>query len=192
MTNNIEHKIDQYIQLLLRWNRAYNLTAITDLDQIKTHHIADSLSVEPFLDEPQVQHVLDVGTGAGLPGIPLAISLPKLLFTLLDSNSKKTRFLTQVVAELGLTNVQVVHSRVENYQTSQRFDVIISRAVCSVDEFIRQTHHLLKPDGRFLAMKGRYPTEELAELTQAAEVLKLDVPGLSAERHLVIVQGVTR
>jgi 16S rRNA (guanine527-N7)-methyltransferase len=181
-----EPKLLQYLRLLARWNQAYNLTAVRDPQEMVTRHLLDSLAVLPYLQGPRV---LDVGTGAGLPGIPLAVARPDLTFTLLDANAKKTRFVTQAVGELGLKNVEVVQSRAENYRPPQKFDTLVSRAFASIADMLEFTRHLCAPHTRILAMKGVYPEEELAAVATAyaAEVVALKVPGLQADRHLAIL-----
>jgi 16S rRNA (guanine527-N7)-methyltransferase len=184
-------KISVYLALLDRWNQAYNLTAIMDPEARMIKHIADSLAVVPYLNAGQ--RWLDVGSGAGLPGIPLALIFPDRHWTLLDSNSKKTRFLTQVKAALGLKNVEIVHSRVESLQPVQGFDGVICRAWTQLTDMIDKTRHLYNPAGYLWAMKGVYPADELKSLpqTQAGacqytyEVYPLKVPYLSEDRHLV-------
>ena len=176
-----------YLEQLERWNRHYNLTAIDQIEKMATYHVLDSLAVVPFVSS--CRRMLDVGTGAGLPGIVLAIAKPDCDVVLLDSNGKKTRFLTQLVHEIQLTNVTVVQSRVEQYQTDAQFDGIISRAVGSLDALVKNTQHLLMPGGHWYAMKGVYPTSELVHLTQPYQVASLAVPTLVGERHLVIIEG---
>lgn len=179
--------LDRYLDLLEKWNRVYNLTAIRDRGRMLTHHLLDSLVVLPHLRGPRV---LDVGSGAGLPGIPLAIANPALRVTLLESNHKKSAFLTQAVAELQLANAAVVTERVEAWQTDQRFDTIVSRAFAELGEFVTLSNRLLAPDGILAAMKGVHPFEEIERLPQGfrvREVIPLRVPGLDAERHLVVV-----
>lgn len=175
-----------YHQLLMKWNKAYNLTAVRDPNEMIERHLLDSLSVlKYFKDESPI---LDVGTGAGLPGIPLAIALPETQVTLLDCNSKKTRFLVQVVAELSLKNVQVTHERVERLSPITPFKVITSRAFASLEDMVNGCEHLLAKEGRFLAMKGRVPEEELAALPEHIHCLStypLFVPGCDGERHLI-------
>jgi 16S rRNA (guanine527-N7)-methyltransferase len=175
-----------YVALLAKWNRAYNLTAVREPREMVTRHLLDSLAVVPHL---QGTRIIDVGTGAGLPGIPLALVFPERQFVLLDANSKKTRFLVQAKAALGLANVSVVHERVEAFQAEQPFDCIITRAFASVADILIGSRHLLTPDGVFLAMKGSVPEAELAELPQGfnlIEVIPLKVPGLEQEqRHLL-------
>lgn len=175
-----------YLQLLGKWNTAFNLTAIRDPEEMVTRHLLDSLAILPWVQGPRV---LDVGSGAGLPGIPLAIARPDLAFTLLDANAKKTRFITQAVGELGLKNVEVVQNRAENYRPSATFDTLVSRAFASIADMLAATRHLCAPHGRFLAMKGVYPEEELAAVPaeMAIETVALRVPGLAAARHLVIL-----
>jgi len=176
----------EYVALLHKWNKAYNLTAVRDPQQMVTRHLLDSLAVVPHL---RGERIIDVGTGGGLPGIPLSLVYPGRQFVLLDSNSKKTRFLVQAKAALGLENVEVVHARVEEYRTDPLFDCIITRAFASVADILIGSRHLLTPDGEFLAMKGAVPEEELAELPQGfelIEVIALKVPGLEQEqRHLL-------
>lgn len=174
-----------YLELLLKWNSAYNLTAIREPEQMLCLHLLDSLSIAPLISG---QHILDVGTGPGLPGIPLAIYYPQRQFTLMDSNGKKTRFLFQVRNQLGLSNVKEVQSRVEAFQTNTRFDAITSRAFTSLVDMVEKTGHLLSDNGRFFAMKGQYPEEELSVLPKHYNVVashRLRVPGVNGERHLI-------
>ena len=180
-------KFGRYLELLEKWNRVYNLTAIRDRERMVTHHLLDSLAILPHVKGPRV---LDVGSGAGLPGIPLAIANAELQVTLLDSNHKKTAFLHQAVAELGLKNAAVEAERVESWRTSARFETIVSRAFSELGEFVAATSRLLAPGGVIAAMKGVYPGEELERMPggfQVVNVVKLAVPELDAERHLVIV-----
>ncbi len=183
-----QQRLLAYISLLERWNRVHNLTAVrTPLDMV-TRHLLDSLAVTPHMRGPCV---LDVGTGAGLPGIPLAIALPRMHFTLLDSIAKKTRFLVQVVGELALSNVRIEARRVENYQPVELFDTVISRAFSSLPQFIAGAGHLCRPGGLLLAMKGRHPAAELHELPPGYvvdNVIHITVPGLNEERHAVCVR----
>jgi 16S rRNA (guanine527-N7)-methyltransferase len=176
-----------YLDLLEKWNRVYNLTAIRERSRMVTHHLLDSLAVLPYLRGPRV---LDVGSGAGLPGIPIAVANPALQVTLLESNRKKSAFLTQAVGELRLANAQVVSERVEAWQTELRFDTIVSRAFAELGEFVALAGRLLAPDGVLAAMKGVHPFEEIERLPQGfriQQVIPLHVPGLDAERHLVLV-----
>jgi 16S rRNA (guanine527-N7)-methyltransferase len=163
---------------------------VRDAERMVSHHLLDSLAAVPFF---QGEAVLDVGSGGGLPGIPLAIARPELQVTLIDSIAKKTAFLLQAKAELGLKNLQVVTGRVEDYRPEARFDVITSRAFSDLKEFVTLTRNLLKPAGRWLAMKGLYPNEEIAGLPLDVKVSAdhaLVVPGLEATRHLIVVEPV--
>lgn len=178
-------KLVEYLELLARWNQAYNLTAVRAPDEMVSRHLMDSLVVLPFIDQARV---LDVGTGAGLPGLVLAIASPAQRFVLLDSAAKKTRFVAHAVTRLGLQNVDVVTARVEAHQDAQGFDVVISRAFSAVAEFVRVAGHLVRRGGRMLAMKGGFPEAELAALPGDWRLLaahKLVVPGLEARRHLL-------
>ena len=180
--------LNRYLQLLQRWNKVFNLTAVRDPAEMQLLHIADSISVAPFL---RGKSCLDVGSGAGLPGIPLAILQPDRQFTLLDTNGKKTRFIQQAVLELGLPNVKVVQTRVESWQPAAPFEAIISRAFASLHDFVTFTGKHVAENGILYAMKGRYPASELAELPAGWCVTAqhpLHVPGLDAERHLLEIQ----
>jgi 16S rRNA (guanine527-N7)-methyltransferase len=166
-------------------NHRFNLTAIRERSQQITKHLLDSLSAQPYLDGARV---LDVGTGAGFPGLPLALVNPERQFVLLDSTAKKLKFVEHAANVLGLKNVTTVHSRVEQYRPNERFDIVISRAVGSVESFIKNSSHLCAGGGRLLAMKGRYPQAELDNWPNGwklAAVHRLAVPGLDEERHLV-------
>jgi 16S rRNA (guanine527-N7)-methyltransferase len=181
-------RLERYLALLEKWNRVYNLTAIREPERMVTHHLLDSLAILPHVRGPRL---LDVGSGAGLPGIPLAIAAPALAVTLLDSNYKKAAFLQQAVAELALANATVVADRVESWRTDARFDTIVSRAFADLGEFVTASARLLAPGGTIAAMKGVHPHDEIARLPagfRVREVLKLDVPLLDAERHLVLVE----
>jgi 16S rRNA (guanine527-N7)-methyltransferase len=181
--------LERYLDLLEKWNRVYNLTAVRERERMVTHHLLDSLAVLPHVRGPRV---LDVGSGAGLPGIPIAVARPALHVTLLESNHKKSAFLTQAVAELQLANVQVVTERVESWQTEARFDTIVSRAFAELGEFVSLAGRLLAPDGVIAAMKGVHPFEEIERLPKAfrvREVVRLRIPGLDAERHLVLMDA---
>jgi 16S rRNA (guanine527-N7)-methyltransferase len=178
-----------YVALLAKWNRAYNLTAVREPREMVSRHLLDSLAVAPHLSGTRL---VDVGSGAGLPGIPLALACPERTVVLLDGNGKKTRFMTQAAAELGLGNVSVVHSRVEAYAPEPRFDLVISRAFASLADMLRTTAHLVTAQGRFLAMKGAYPAAELEALPEGfvlEEAIRLRVPGLDAERHLIALRN---
>ncbi|MHB1185995.1 16S rRNA (guanine(527)-N(7))-methyltransferase RsmG [Thiobacillus sp.] len=184
-----EAKLLAYLALLDKWNRVYNLTAVRDAGRMVSHHLLDSLAAVPFF---RGETVLDVGSGGGLPGIPLAIARPELQVTLIDSIAKKTAFLLQAKAELGLTNLQVVTGRVEGFRPEAGFDIITSRAFSDLREFVTLTRHLLKPGGGWLAMKGLYPNEEIAQLPAGVKVSAdhaLVVPGLEASRHLIVLES---
>lgn len=175
-----------YLDLLEKWNVAYNLTAVRDVSQMVSVHLLDSLSVTPFISA-QAQSVLDVGSGGGQPGIPLAIMRDDLAITLLDSNSKKTAFLQQAVIELGLNNVQVITERVENVKQIQ-FDTIVSRAFAELGDFVRLSSHLLSNQGVWLAMKGVYPYEEVDRLPEniiVEQIQEVKVPFIDGSRHIV-------
>ena len=179
-------KLLDYVELLRKWNNVYNLTAIRDPQQMVSHHLLDSLAVLPYL---WPQRWLDVGCGAGLPGLVLAVMRPEWTFTLLDSNSKKTGFVQQAAIELGLRNVEVRCARVEHWQTPHKFDGIISRAFAEAAEFVTLTRHLLADGARWAAMKG-VPEQELARLPEGIKVEKvvtLHVPKLEAARSLVVL-----
>jgi 16S rRNA (guanine527-N7)-methyltransferase len=188
-------RLERFASLLLRWNRIHNLTAITDSEQVLTHHLLDSLSLVGELSNHQPLRILDVGAGAGLPGIPLAIALPEHQFVLVDAVGKKCAFTTQVCLELGLANVEVVNSRVEGLhgpQLDARFDAIVSRALGTLAMFVSISRHLLALNGRWLAMKGQLPEQELRELpadVTVSRVTRLRIPLLSEVRHLVVLQS---
>lgn len=175
----------EYLALLVKWNKAYNLTAVRDPTQMVARHLLDSLVIAPHI---QGQRLIDVGTGAGLPGVPMAIMFPQREFHLLDSNGKKTRFLFQVKTALRLDNMSVHHARVESFQAGQPFDAVLSRAFASLGDMVDGCHHLLAPGGSFLAMKGAYPERELEAVAAQCDVTAvypLQVPGLAEQRHLV-------
>lgn len=180
-----QEQLQDYLQLLQRWNKVYNLTAVRDPQQMLPLHLWDSLSVAARV---RGESCLDVGSGAGLPGIPLAVLYPQRRFTLLDTNGKKTRFIQQAVSELKLDNVSVVHKRVEQWQPNGQFAAIISRAFASLADFVTVSAAHLQDDGVLYAMKGRYPEQEIADLPAGWRLIRshsLDVPGLDAERHLL-------
>jgi 16S rRNA (guanine527-N7)-methyltransferase len=185
-------KLLAYLALLEKWNRTHNLTAIREPGRMVTHHLLDALAVLPHLPQRSGLRLIDVGSGGGLPGLPLAIARPDWDVTLLDSNRKKTTFLRQVAAELGLTQVAIVTARVEDYLPEVAFDVAISRAFAELAPFLAAARHLVHAGGCLVAMKGGYPRAELAHLPanlRVAALPALAVPGLDAERHLVIVEA---
>ena len=175
-----------YITLLNKWNKTYNLTAVRDPEQMLVKHIMDSLMIGPLLSG---QSFIDVGTGPGLPGIPLAILYPERDFVLLDSLGKRITFLRQVVFQLKLTNVTPVLSRVEQYQPEAPFDGVLSRAFSSLNDMVTWCQHLISPEtGRFLALKGQYPADEIAQLPEHIKMITghvILVPQLAGERHLI-------
>ena len=182
-------QIDQllaYLEMLQRWNKAYNLTAIREPIQMVRLHLLDSLAIHPYVQG--AKKVIDVGTGPGLPGIPLAILNPDINFTLLDSNGKKTRFLFQAISELSLTNVTEINQRAEKYQSQQLFDIVLSRAFSSISDMLGYCDHLVSETGFFLAMKGKKPDSELSQITKDYKVVDLsqiNVPHIESERHLI-------
>jgi 16S rRNA (guanine527-N7)-methyltransferase len=171
------------------WNQRMNLTAIRDPEQQLTKHLLDSLSIQPFLSGgPRGARIADIGTGAGFPGLPLALVNPRRQFMLIDSVNKKLKFVEHAAQAMGLTNVQVLHTRAQDYQPEPRFDVVVSRAVGSIENFVKWCGHLCAGGGRLLAMKGRYPEEELKAIPNGwkdAGIHVLTVPGLDEQRHLV-------
>ena len=181
-------KLAKYLGLMKKWNRVYNLTSITTSKAMVLRHIMDSLSIAPYL---KGENVIDVGTGAGLPGIPLSILEEERTFFLLDSNNKKIRFLQQAKMELELDNVVIVNSRVESYIPPVCFDTIVARAFSSLNEFLLATQHLVCDDGLFVAMKGVYPLSEIETLHSSfvlEKVEPLEVKDLNAERHAVVIR----
>lgn len=179
-----------YLALLIKWNKAYNLTAVRNPDEMVSRHLLDSLSVVPFVAE-RGNDWLDVGSGGGMPGVPLAILFPERRFALLDSNGKKTRFLTQVKLELGLDNLGVVNARVEAFRPEQPFAGIVSRAFSALEDFANWTRHLGDRDTHWLAMKGLRPDDELARMPEDFKVEAehtLAVPGCQGQRHLLILR----
>ncbi|MCH9694576.1 MAG: 16S rRNA (guanine(527)-N(7))-methyltransferase RsmG [Gammaproteobacteria bacterium] len=181
-------KLGTLLDELERWNRKVNLTAVRDRDEMVTTHLIDSLVAAPLLHG---RSVLDVGTGAGFPGLPLAIVEPERQFTLLDSNNKKVMFAQHAAGMLGLDNVKTVKARGEDYAPGQRFDTVIARALAALPRLVEIAGHHVGEDGVFVALKGRYPAEELEELQSPwqHEVMELDVPGLEqGSRHAVLLR----
>ena len=174
-----------FLAELSRWNKAYNLTAVRNLDDMVTHHILDSLSIFPYLHG---KRCLDVGTGAGLPGLVLAMANPETEWVLVDSNIKKTRFVTHVVQTFNITNVEVIHCRIEDYEPNNKFDSIVSRAFSNLESFVEKTSHLLSENGKLLAMKGNISPEELDGINnREIKIQNLKVPGVNTERNLAII-----
>jgi len=181
-------QLANYLDLLVKWNRVYNLTAIHDEAKLVSHHVLDSLAVVRHLPDG---NIVDVGSGAGLPGIPIAISCPDRVVVLLDSNHKKGAFLKQATAELGLASTQVVIERVETYRPAELFKTVISRAFSDLTDFVKLAGHLCASNGVMIAMKGLRPDEEMAQLPSSWKVTKtvrLEVPQLEASRHLVFLR----
>ncbi|WP_342227846.1 16S rRNA (guanine(527)-N(7))-methyltransferase RsmG [Rickettsiella endosymbiont of Rhagonycha lignosa] len=180
-------KLIEYILLLHKWNQIHNLTSIRNPLQMLTKHIIDSLAISPYLQGP---HILDVGTGAGLPGLPLALTHPQYRFVLLDSNGKKTHFLTHVKQTLMISNIDIISVRVEKYHPENCFNSIVSRAFSQLNEFLHKTKHLCCENGIFLAMKGQYPNEEINALDidfKLIDAKSLQIAGLDEKRHVLIL-----
>ena len=185
LSRDQQTRLLNYLALLARWNRAFNLTAVRDPAQMVPRHLLDSLAILPWVRGPRV---LDVGTGAGLPGIPLAIALPDAEFLLLDSNGKKTRFVQQAITELGLPNAGVTQARVEEFEDPRGFDTITSRAFADLARMLTLTEHLRAAGGRWAAMKaGLEELQGLDERRYAHKAIPLKVPGEAARRHLVLL-----
>ena len=185
-----QQKLLDYVALVQKWNKVYNLTGVREAAKMLTHHLLDSLAVAPHVATAKT--ILDVGSGAGLPGIPLALALPHAHVTLLDSNHKKTAFLNQAVIELVLSNAEVICERVEKYQSKQLFNVVVSRAFSDLPEFVKLAGRLVASGGTLLAMKGVCPADEIAQLKagfKLSSVTPLKVPGVDAERHLVFLKA---
>ena len=190
MTLTARERLAAHLELIEKWNRVHNLTAVRDTQQMVVLHLMDSLALLPHLRN--AKSAIDVGTGPGFPGVPLAIARPDVRFTLLDSSHKKCAFLEQVKAELALTNVSVVCARVEQHRPAERFDAVISRAFADLADFVVLSQHLVAEGGRVLAMKGVYPFDEIARVPashRVAEVVELAVPSLDAKRHLVLLEA---
>ena len=188
LSDRQQQQLVAYVELLHKWNKAYNLTSVRDPNEMLVRHILDSIIVAPYL---KGERFIDVGTGPGLPGIPLAIVLPQAQFTLLDSLGKRVRFLRQVQHELKLDNVTPVQSRVEEFPAEPPFDGVISRAFASLTDMVSWCHHLPGEQGRFYALKGLVPQDEIEQLPaqfQVEEIVKLRVPQLDGERHLVTIK----
>lgn len=183
-----QQRLLTFLQLLVKWNRTYNLTAVRDPEEMVVLHLLDSLSIDKYLEGGDV---LDVGSGAGLPGIPLAIIHPEIQFTLLDSNGKKTRFIKQAAMELGLSNVVALNVRVESCEPKKPFSTVMSRAFAELGDMVEKTRHLCVSGGRILAMKGVSPEQEVVGFSQHYEiegVFPVSVPGLDAARHVVCLR----
>lgn len=176
----------QYVMLLNKWNQAYNLTAIRDPISMVSKHIIDSLAIAPWI---QGEYLIDIGSGAGLPGIPLAITQPHLKVTLLDSNGKKTRFLREVKRHLALNNVEIIESRAESYHPPHSFDTVTSRAFSSLYQMIDWTRHLIAKDGLWLAMKGVCPAEELKQLQQPWRIEQYQLDAVEGQRCCVLINN---
>lgn len=181
-------KLVRFVEMINKWNKAYNLTSVRDPHQMMIKHILDSLAVKPYVEG---QTVIDVGTGPGLPGIPLAIVLPETHFVLLDSLGKRVRFMKQCAHDLGIANIEPVQSRVEEHQPQQPYDCVLSRAFASLKDMLHWCSHLVDSEGKFLALKGQFPQEELDEVSnhyQITSINNLSVPELEGERHLVTIK----
>ena len=175
---------NHFINLLAKWNKAFNLTAVRNIDEMLDRHLIDSLSIAKFIES---NRFIDVGTGPGLPGIPLAILYPEKHFTLLDSNGKKSRFQQQAKQELSLNNVEIINSRVENYIPEEKFDAVLSRAFSTLEDMIKGAEHLCSEEGQYFAMKGLYPEDELQRISKPYKVHSVSWPGNKTERHLVVI-----
>jgi 16S rRNA (guanine527-N7)-methyltransferase len=186
MNPSAQEKMLNLLNFLKKWNKRFNLTAVTDLSKMVSYHLLDSLSIVPYI---QGDSILDFGSGAGFPGVPLAVYFPQKHWVLLDSNGKKTRFLTQLKSELDLSNVDVVHARAETWQTPQKFSQIVCRAVGSVKDIIEMTRHFLLPKGQWLLMKGEHEHEDFDTIPYPFVIEKLQVPGVHSSRYLVIVKS---
>ena len=185
LSEETQRQMLEFLYFLQKWNKNFNLTAITDMEKMITHHLLDSLSIVPYVNG---SYILDMGTGAGLPGVPLAFYFPEKNFVLLDSNAKKVSFLIQAKQQFNLRNITPIHSRVEDYSTEKCFEVIITRAVGSINEIIRASKHLCCQDGNFLFMKGKIPEEELENINLPCSIYPLKIPQLPAERHAIIIK----
>ncbi len=190
VTPEQNEQLIQYLELLIKWNKAYNLTAIRDPEEMFIKHIIDSLSIASFIHG---KDILDVGTGPGLPGIPMAILYPGKNFSLLDSNGKKTRFLVQAKLSLTLSNVEIFNVRVEKLPSNKKFDQIMSRAFTALDNMVALCQHLLAQNGEFLAMKGLVPLDEITMVAtefKVVDIIPLTVPGCMDQRHLITIKRI--
>jgi len=192
LSEDVQARMLEYVNLLDKWNQAFNLSAVRDPHEMISRHLLDSLSLLPRIRELSAGKsgftILDVGTGPGLPGIPLSLSLPDVNFVLLDSNGKKTRFVFQALIALALKNVKVENTRIESYQSSGQVDIVVSRAFSSLADFVLGCEHLCVLDTRLLAMKGLYPTDEIRDLPahwQHVNAWAIDIPECEAQRHIV-------
>jgi len=185
LTDKQQQQLVEFVLLIDKWNKAYNLTSVRCPKQMMVKHILDSLAIVPHLTG---ENIIDVGTGPGLPGMPLAIAFPDKTFTLLDSLGKRVRFMTQCVHTLKLTNVTPVNSRVENHVGDKPYDIVLSRAFASLKDMLHWCEHLVDSDGQFLALKGQFPQSEIDEVSDHFQVTateNITVPNLEGERHLV-------
>lgn len=189
VSDSAQDSMLRYLDELRAWNRAYNLTAVRDPAEMVTRHVLDALAILPWIEAGS--RLLDVGSGAGLPAVPLALAAPRLAVTALDSNGKKARFLRHVQRTLPLANLEVIEARVQDYRPAQAFPAVVSRAFAELGDFLRQTAPLVAEDGRWLAMKGKVSSAELESLPPGMRIEAihpLHVPGLRAARSLVIVR----
>ena len=188
LSNDQRKHMLAYLELLQKWGKTYNLSAIRELPPMVPHHILDSLSAAPFCRGPRM---LDIGSGAGLPGLPLAIAQPELSVTLIESRQKRIQFLIHVASSLRLANVEIVHLRVERYQPSAKFDTLITRAFSTIAEFVDKAAHLCAKDGRIIALKGQHPGGELDTVISKGftvhAVRPVNIPGLGAQRHIAVL-----
>lgn len=190
LTDEQQHKLVGYVLLMHKWNKAYNLTSVRDPMEMMVKHILDSIAIAPYVDK---QRIIDVGTGPGLPGMPLAIVFPEKQFTLLDSLGKRVRFMKQCAHELSLSNVTPIQSRVEEHKPDPLYDIVLSRAFASLKDMLHWCQHLVDSEGRFLALKGQFPQEEIDEVSshyQISRTENLTVPNLVGERHLIWIKKI--
>lgn len=188
LSDKQQNQLLDYVERIYKWNKAFNLTSVREPEQMMVKHILDSLAVAPFLTD---KNYIDVGTGPGLPGIPLAIACPKKQFTLLDSLGKRVRFMKQCAFEMKLVNINPIQSRVEDHVPEQYYDAVLSRAFASLKDMLHWCEHLVDSQGKFLALKGQYPADEIAAMPDTFTLessVELYVPGLEGERHLLTVQ----